>query len=227
MLDLGLDHKQLFGRDSFKAPFNLVAQNQGDNLTSFVGFSDYIYFPFDVNLDKNHILFVGEIVVRPHYAVATDRYGGIGLEGIYVDSDKEMMVDGDELMVDNMGHFDKSLNMRTATEHAKDNMNLRMLYGVYAAHIPCWFVMQGGEGGVVGVVGASKSSKLMYGTSKMHTIIKGDAIFRPHVAYASDAALGDGINCLATGGLFKIKEHGELIYLNEQIAMQKLARNKA
>ena len=220
MIDFAFEHKNLFGKNSFKAPLNLVAQSQSENLNSFVGFTNYEHFPLDVDLDKNHILFIGEIAVRPHYIIATNRYKGIGLDGIYIDNDKEMIGDNDELLIDNVSHFEDKLNKRTATEHAKDDIHLRMLSGVYTAHIPCWFVMQGHGNNQVGIVGASKTDKLLYGTDKTHTIIKGDSIFRPHMIYAGDSAMGSGINGLATGAHFKIRDEGELIFVDDIILNQ-------
>ncbi|MFJ6438256.1 hypothetical protein [Streptomyces sp. NPDC091416] len=65
-------------------PAWLYVQRAGDGTVSFVGSSrvDVPAHPLQYGSTRTHQLIVGELVVRPHFAVGTDVLRGQGLGGI-------------------------------------------------------------------------------------------------------------------------------------------------
>ena len=82
MLDIDKIHqKMMYGENSIHVPMWMKTINQNP-VTAFVGASK------DISLKKEdfvHTLYLGEIIVRPHYAIATDRYKGYGAQGLLND----------------------------------------------------------------------------------------------------------------------------------------------
>lgn len=62
----------------------MYVQDVGDGIVSFVGGSRVgeAAHPLRYGSDRTHQLVVGEIVVRPHFVVATDTLRGMGLAGL-------------------------------------------------------------------------------------------------------------------------------------------------
>jgi hypothetical protein len=55
----------------------IVVQNQGVNAVSFVGASKSVEVRY--GSDMTHQLIVGELIVRPHYIIASNHFRGTGL----------------------------------------------------------------------------------------------------------------------------------------------------
>ncbi|WP_329020408.1 hypothetical protein [Streptomyces sp. NBC_01601] len=86
-------------------PAWLYVQNQGDGLVSFVGASRVPTHsgphPLRYGSSRTHQLVVGELIVRPHYAIGTDVLRGQGLGGLATQSpDLERLLDCGEVVLD-------------------------------------------------------------------------------------------------------------------------------
>jgi hypothetical protein len=90
--------RMLYGQDARHVPAWLYVQNQGSGLVSFVGASaakdsSGVHPLRYQHPDYEHVFVVGEIIVRPHLAIATNALAGSGLGGLAtVDHDIEAML---------------------------------------------------------------------------------------------------------------------------------------
>lgn len=72
--------KVMFGEHAVHVPAWLYVQNQGDGVVTFVGSSRVDGpHPLRFGSERTHQLILGEIVVRPHWAIGTDALRGHGL----------------------------------------------------------------------------------------------------------------------------------------------------
>jgi hypothetical protein len=74
--------KVAFGEHAVHVPAWLYVQNTGSGVVTFVGSSrvqDTERHPLRLGNDRTHQLVVGEIVVRPHWAIGTDTLRGHSL----------------------------------------------------------------------------------------------------------------------------------------------------
>ncbi|MGW1007505.1 hypothetical protein [Streptomyces sp. NPDC002520] len=89
-------------------PAWMYVQNQGDGLVSFVGASRVPAgsepHPLRYDSSRTHQLVVGELIVRPHYAIGTDVLRGQGLGGLATQSpDLARLVGRGEVLLDPYG----------------------------------------------------------------------------------------------------------------------------
>ena len=84
----------------------LYVQNQGNGGVSFVGASRDRSLLYDSS--KTHIFTLGEIIVRPHFSVASDSCKGSGLTGLVTNNHQEFISAEDrEIICDPMGKLRK------------------------------------------------------------------------------------------------------------------------
>lgn len=74
----------------------------------------------------------------------------------------------------------------------------KVMFGKDAIHVPMWMVVQNQRDGGVMFAGASRSLQLLYGGDKIHTLILGEIIVRPHIVIATDDFMGYGIQAFWT-----------------------------
>jgi hypothetical protein len=76
----------------------------------------------------------------------------------------------------------------------------RIMYGQNARHVPAWMYVQNQGGGTVGLVGSSRTPQdahpLRYGSGRVHQLIVGEIIVRPHLVIATDTYQGCGVSQL-------------------------------
>lgn len=77
----------------------------------------------------------------------------------------------------------------------------KVMLGERAFHIPFNLIAQPmGDGKVVGVFQTTAGLPLLCGSSRTHVLLVGDMMFRPRLAFGSDAFRGSGLSVLATNG---------------------------
>ncbi|MEU6406148.1 hypothetical protein [Streptomyces sp. NPDC046985] len=89
----------------------------------------------------------------------------------------------------------------------------------HARHVPSWMYVQDSGPGLVTFVGSSRipgtgdAHPLRYGSRRIHQLIVGEILVRPHYAVGTDALLGHGLGGLATNGhdFRAVLEHGEIV----------------
>jgi hypothetical protein len=92
-------------------PAWMYVQDAGDGVVSFVGASRVPQqvgaHPLRYGSERTHQLIVGEVVLRPHYALGTDALIGVGLGGIAGRGfhDLDGLLDRGELLFDPYGRF--------------------------------------------------------------------------------------------------------------------------
>lgn len=70
----------------------------------------------------------------------------------------------------------------------------KVMFGQNAIHIPIWLVAQSNREQGVMLAGASRSVLPMYGSDKIHALILGEVIVRPHIVIATNDFVGTGID---------------------------------
>lgn len=94
----------LFGRFARRVPMWVVVQDAGTDGVTFVGASRDPRLRFGSTM--THQLIVGEMVVRPHVAIESDRYQGLGLSGfVKHGADLEEWFANGQLLCDPIGRF--------------------------------------------------------------------------------------------------------------------------
>ncbi|HKT05668.1 MAG TPA: hypothetical protein VJT31_39650 [Rugosimonospora sp.] len=83
-------------------------------------------------------------------------------------------------------------------------MEVRILLGDNARHVPAWMYVQDQGKGVVSFVGASRvpdlaAHPLRYGSRRTHQFLVGELVVRPHMLLATDALRGTGLSNLVLG----------------------------
>lgn len=84
-------------------PAWMYVQSHGEGVVSFVGSSRIPKGPHPLRYgsERTHQLLVGELVVRPHYAIGTDVLRGKGLGGLATQSpDLERFLEHGEVILD-------------------------------------------------------------------------------------------------------------------------------
>lgn len=107
-LSMGADFgKVLFGQHAVHVPMWMWVQDagtdNGDAFVTFVGASKVrgLAHPLRFGSQRTHQLVVGELLIRPHKAVATDEYRGHGISGLALLGSTvlpDLMTDGDVLL---------------------------------------------------------------------------------------------------------------------------------
>lgn len=98
--------KAMFGQSAIKIPTHFFVQNQGDGVVIFAGAArtkDKSQHPLRYGGSLTHQMVVGEIIVRPHIVVESDKFKGSGITGLLTSSafaDLEEWLDG-KVLVDN------------------------------------------------------------------------------------------------------------------------------
>lgn len=88
-----------------------------------------------------------------------------------------------------------------ATDLVPDALALaRALFGRFICHVPMWMVVQDSAHDGVTFVGASRNPALRYGSSRIHQLILGEVIVRPHFVLESDQFRGHGLTSLLKRG---------------------------
>jgi hypothetical protein len=186
---------------------------------NLVAFTKKSYFPF---LDgDNDILLIGDMMVRPHYVVETERLIGRGLNGIATSKDLENFSSDDSVILDNISYFKNTpfIDKGTATPWAKNDINIKFMYGQYATTIPFLCLLLPTDTTTLGIVGASESVKLLYGSDKEHLIIKSDCVVRPHMIYSGKECFGSDFNGIITGDIFDIVKSDNILFSDDAILM--------
>lgn len=94
----------LFGRFARHVPMWMVVQNAGADGVTFVGASRDSRLRY--NSTMTHQLILGEFIVRPHVAIESDRYQGLGLSGFLRHcADLEEWFAHGQLLCDPIGRF--------------------------------------------------------------------------------------------------------------------------
>jgi len=100
----------MYGSNARHVPAWLYVQQAGPGVASFVGASRVAggANPLLYGTARTHVFVVGEIIVRPHVAIATDAYRGHGLGGLATSSNDigEMLRHG-ELIVGTQQMLDR------------------------------------------------------------------------------------------------------------------------
>ncbi|MFI6112913.1 hypothetical protein [Kitasatospora sp. NPDC051164] len=89
----------------------------------------------------------------------------------------------------------------------------------HARHVPSWMYVQDSGPGLVTFVGSSRISgtgdahPLRYGSRRVHQLIVGEIVVRPHYAVGTDALRGQGLGGLATSShdFRAFLERGEVV----------------
>jgi hypothetical protein len=90
----------MYGRDARRVTAWAYVQQQGPGYVGLVGSSRVpqgAAHPLLYGTGRAHVLLIGELVVRPHLAIATDALEGTGAGGLYAGSHDldEMLADGE------------------------------------------------------------------------------------------------------------------------------------
>lgn len=94
----------LFGRFARHVPMWMVVQSAGAAGVTFVGASHDARLRYGSTM--THQLILGEFIVRPHVAIESDRYQGLGLSGFLRHcADLEEWLANGELLCDPIGRF--------------------------------------------------------------------------------------------------------------------------
>jgi len=94
----------LFGRFARRVPMWMVVQETGNVGVTFVGASRDLRLRFGSTM--THQLILGEMIVRPHVAIESDRYQGLGLSGFLTQcADLEEWFANGQLLCDPIGRF--------------------------------------------------------------------------------------------------------------------------
>lgn len=94
----------LFGRFARRVPMWMVVQETGNVGVTFVGASRDLRLRFGSTM--THQLILGEMIVRPHVAIESDRYQGLGLSGFLTQcADLEEWFANGRLLCDPIGRF--------------------------------------------------------------------------------------------------------------------------
>lgn len=76
--------KVMFGEKAIEVPVWLYVQNQGNNMSSFIGLSPYSD-AIRYQEEFTHSFITGSIIVRPARILASDDFIGRGLESMITD----------------------------------------------------------------------------------------------------------------------------------------------
>ena len=95
--------KVMYGENARHIPAWMYVQEQGPGVVGLIGASrtaEGTPHPLLYGTNRTHVFVVGEIIVRPHIAIATDALTGMGAGGLYLGSHEfgDMLGDG-ELIV--------------------------------------------------------------------------------------------------------------------------------
>lgn len=72
----------------------------------------------------------------------------------------------------------------------------RVLFGQHAVHVPAWLVVQDAGDGIVSFIGGSGSDTphpLRFGSAKVHQLVVGELVVRPHRVTHSNDRAGSGL----------------------------------
>jgi hypothetical protein len=79
----------------------------------------------------------------------------------------------------------------------------RALFGANAVHVPAWLYVQDQGPGLVSFVGSSRVDggphPMRFGSQRIHQLVIGELVVRPHAVTGTDALEGHGIASLITG----------------------------
>lgn len=93
----------LYGKNAHHVPAWVYVQRQADNVVGLVGASRVpqgTAHPLLYGSSRQHVFIVGEVIVRPHLAVATDALRGYGAGSLYISGhDVGEMLDQGEMVV--------------------------------------------------------------------------------------------------------------------------------
>lgn len=94
----------------------------------------------------------------------------------------------------------------------------KVMFGQHAVHIPMWMVIQNQRDDGVAIAGASRSPAPMFGSDKIHVMVLGEIVIRPHLVLASNEFAGRGIGGFWTDMVTPEDwvKHGEVIIDNMQ-----------
>lgn len=94
----------------------------------------------------------------------------------------------------------------------------QVMYGQNARHVPAFLYVQNQGDGVVSFVGGSalpagSVHPLRYGSDRIHQLIIGEVVVRPHVVVATDTLGGHGLDGLILGhhNLGQMLARGEML----------------
>lgn len=96
-------------------------------------------------------------------------------------------------------------------------MDVRILFGDNARHVPAWMYIQDQGDGTVTFAGASRlpgtRHSLRYGSDRTHQFMVGEIVVRPHMLLGTDALRGQGLAHLVRAGhnIDEMLAAGELI----------------
>lgn len=95
--------KAMLGEHARHVPAWLYVQDQGSGVVAFTGASSVQnggLHPLRYGSERTHQFIVGEIVVRPHFVVATDMLRGAGINGLLMGHHDitHMLSDGETLL---------------------------------------------------------------------------------------------------------------------------------
>lgn len=80
----------------------------------------------------------------------------------------------------------------------------KVLFGENAVHVPAWMWVQPAGDGLVSFAGASRipdlgaAHPLRYGSERVHQLIVGEVVVRPHLIVATDVHRGSGLAALVS-----------------------------
>jgi hypothetical protein len=98
--------KLLYGHHARHAPAWLYVQNQGNSGVIFVGASQDRSLAYGT--DKTHVFVLGEIIVRPHFAIASNSCRGHGISGLVTNCHEDFIHSDDRAIIcDPMGQYAK------------------------------------------------------------------------------------------------------------------------
>jgi len=75
---------------------------------------------------------------------------------------------------------------------------IRMMFGCYAIHVPLNIIVQDMGDKVSLCIAQVPGKRIRFGSDKIHQLILGDAIIRPHAVLESDLFKGMGAAAIAT-----------------------------
>lgn len=83
-------------------------------------------------------------------------------------------------------------------------MDVRILFGDNARHVPAWMYIQDQGDGTVTFAGSSRLActrhPLRYGSDRTHQFMVGEIVVRPHMLLGTDALRGQGLAHLVGSG---------------------------
>ena len=94
--------RAMYGQHAKHVPCWMIAQDQGEGVTLFVGASRSLDLRF--GSARTHVLMLGEMIARPHLVLASDAFRGAGIASLARGPDVAEWVKGD-LLADPLGRF--------------------------------------------------------------------------------------------------------------------------